>query len=133
MSLIEWNDALYSVKIDQFDEDHKKLLSFINDLHEAMRRGEGKSKLSQIFNDLRSYTQYHFKAEEKQMAMAGYPGLEAHKKLHKDLTDQLGALTQDLHSGKKEISIETFRFLKDWLFNHIQVADKKYVPWLTQK
>jgi hemerythrin len=130
MSLIEWNNALYSVQINEFDNDHKKLLQFINDLHTSMLKGQGKEKLSQILVELKAYTQYHFTAEEKQMAAAGYPDLEQHKKYHSDLIKQLSELIKDFEYGKREASIETFRFLKEWLFNHIQVADKKYVPWL---
>jgi hemerythrin len=130
MALIEWSNALYSVKIDSFDNDHKKLLQYINDLHSAMLKGQGKDALSKILNDLSEYTHYHFKAEEKQMLESGYPDYEEHKRLHNELTVQLTDLMQDYKLGKREVSIETFKFLKEWLFNHIQVADKKYTPWL---
>ena len=130
MTLIEWNDNLYSVNIEKFDEDHKKLLQFINDLHQAMLQGQGKEKLSVILDELLDYTRYHFSAEEAEMQKANYPELENHKKLHKELTDQLHQLIEDYKAGKKEVSIDTFRFLKEWLFNHIQVVDKKYEPWL---
>jgi len=130
MSLVEWNNALYSVKIEEFDNDHKKLLQFINDLHSAMLKGKGKETLSQIFEELKTYTLYHFAAEEKQMEQAGFPELEAHRQQHLLLIDQLNNLMSDYNSGKREVSIDTFRLLKEWLFNHIQVVDKKYTPWL---
>jgi len=130
MSLLEWTNAQYSVNIEEFDNDHKKLLQFINELHEAMLKGQGKEKLSQILDELMAYTQYHFTAEEKEMAKAGYPELEEHSQLHNKLIEQLKELIKDFKLGKREASIETSRFLKEWLFNHIQVADRKYVPWL---
>ncbi len=130
MTLIEWDNNLYSVNIEKFDNDHKKLLQFINDLHQAMMQGQGKAKLSNILDELLDYTRYHFSAEEAEMQKANYPELENHKKLHKELTDQLHQLIEDYKAGKKEVSIDTFRFLKEWLFNHIQVVDKKYEPWL---
>jgi hemerythrin-like metal-binding protein len=132
MTLIEWNNALYSVKIEAIDKDHQKLLQFINDLHQAMLTGQGKETLSKILKELQAYTKYHFEAEETLMAKAGYPELEEHKLLHRDLEKQLAELIKDYGYGKREVTIETFRFLKEWLFQHIQVVDKKYVPWLTK-
>jgi hemerythrin len=133
MALIEWSNALYSVKVDEFDNDHKKLMQLINDLHEAMLRGKGRDKLSLILKDLYIYTENHFIAEEKQMAAAGYPEMEEHKKEHRNLIEKLDQLNRDYEAGKREVSIETFKFLKEWLFNHIQVVDRKYTPWLIKK
>jgi hemerythrin len=130
MSIVEWNNALYSVKIEEFDNDHKKLLQLINDLHLAMLKGKGKETLSQIFGELKAYTLSHFAAEEKQMTQVDFPGLESHRQHHQDLVDQLDKLISDFNSDKREVSIDTFKLLKDWLFNHIQVVDKKYTPWL---
>ena len=133
MALIEWNKALYGVDVARFDEDHKKLLDFINQLHESMLQGKGKEKLTEILVALQQYTRYHFAEEEKEMRNVGYPDVEAHIQLHQTLTDQLGKYISDFENNKREVSIETFRFLKEWLFNHIQVADKKYVPWMKAK
>lgn len=130
MSLLEWNNALYSVSFERFDRDHKKILRFINELHEAMLKGQGKETLSQILKELLHYTQYHFAAEERVMANNGYPELEEHRQSHQNLIEQLEELIKDFKLGKMEVSIETSTFLKEWLFNHIQVADRKYVPWL---
>lgn len=130
MALIEWSDTYYSVKVEQFDNDHKKLVGFINELHDAMMQGKGREKLNHILSELLDYTQYHFDAEEAQMEQAGYPELEAHKELHQSLIAQLKELITDFTDGNREISVKTFRFLKEWLLNHIQVADQKYTPWL---
>jgi len=89
MALIEWNDHLYSVKIDQFDADNKRIVLFINDLHTAMLTGKGREKLGTLLNDLLTYTQSHFSSEEKEMEAVGYPELDTHKRLHRDLIIQL--------------------------------------------
>ncbi len=130
MALIEWNDTQYSVKVEQFDNDHRKLMGFINELHEAMMEGKGKDKLNHILSELLDYTHYHFEAEESQLAEAGYPELEEHKQMHQALIGQLKELITEFTGGKREISVKTFMFLKEWLFGHIQFADKKYTPWL---
>jgi hemerythrin len=131
MALIEWNNTLYSVKVKEFDNDHKKLVQLVNDLHAAMMKGQGKDKLSEILKELSSYTEYHFNAEEKKMAAVNYPELKEHKKEHEELIEKLNLLREDFQLGKREVSIETFKFLKEWLFNHIQVVDRKYTPWIS--
>jgi hemerythrin len=40
MALITWNDG-YSVKVKQFDDQHKKLIDMVNELHDAMGIGKG--------------------------------------------------------------------------------------------
>ncbi len=42
MPLIEWSDKL-STGTRMFDEQHKKLVAMINELHNAMKYGRGKN------------------------------------------------------------------------------------------
>lgn len=130
MALYDWDNTLYGVGITRFDDDHKKLLGFINKLHEAMLDGKGKDVLDGIYQELIDYTRYHFSAEEQQMLEANYPQYAEHKAMHANLMIQFADLQEKLKSGDRKISIETFGFLKDWLFGHIQVQDKKYAPFL---
>jgi len=130
MALYDWDNVLYGVGINRFDDDHKKLLGFINKLHEAMLSGKGKDVLDGIYQELMDYTKYHFSAEEQQMIQANYPHYAEHKAMHSSLITKLSELQEKLKSDNRKISIETFGFLKDWLFGHIQVQDKKYAPFL---
>lgn len=130
MSIVQWNNSLYSVGNDEFDAHHKKLLEFINELHHAMMAGAGKQKLEEILNELMDYTNYHFQAEEAAMIDADYPDLLEHKKQHQELIDQLNNLIADFKNNRLEVTIETSKFLKEWLFKHIQGTDKKYASYI---
>lgn len=130
MALIDWDQALYGVNIEQFDKDHQKILDFINQLHQAMLQGKGKDILQAILLELKSYTQYHFGLEEKEMIRVSFPEYQSHRQQHRQLIEQLQELIEMHQQDKREVTIETFKFLKEWLFNHIQVVDKKYVPYL---
>ncbi len=130
MELIEWDNTLYSVQIEEFDNHHKKIVNLINKLHKAMLKGEGKQVLGAIFLELKNYTQYHFNAEEQKMIGANYPDFAKHKNEHKELLLQLSKHIQDYEWNKREVTIDTLRFLKEWLFNHIQISDKKYSSFL---
>ncbi|MFW5778312.1 MAG: bacteriohemerythrin [Bacteroidota bacterium] len=130
MGIVEWSNSLYSVKHDEFDQHHKKLLDFINDLHDSMMSGKGKETLEKILNELRDYTEYHFHAEEQQLKKVNYPDFLIHQREHQNLIQKLNDLIEDYHNNRLEVSIETSKFLKEWLFGHIQGSDKKYVSYL---
>ncbi len=77
MALMQWNDSL-SVNIKEVDDQHKKLVAIINELHDAMRAGSGNAVLGNIFSKLTQYVASHFATEEKLMSTHNYPGYLAH-------------------------------------------------------
>ena len=126
MSLITWSDK-YSVKNLQIDTQHKKLVSLINELHDAMRTGTAKTKLEKILNDLILYTKEHFRTEEQLMQKANYKNFPIHKNEHENLTVKVVDLQKAVKAGTANITIELMNFLRDWLVNHIEKSDKQYV------
>lgn len=132
MSLLEWNGD-FSVNIKQFDNQHKKIVNLINELHTAMLHAKGKEVLGKILNDLSDYTVFHFSSEEKIMQEYNYPGYVMHKAEHDKLTKQVAELVENYKSGKQLISQEVMNFLKKWLVEHIAGSDKKYSTYLNNK
>ncbi|MFO8068021.1 MAG: bacteriohemerythrin [Bacteroidales bacterium] len=132
MALFNWNQS-YSVEIDKFDNHHKKIIDLINNLHESMMQGKGKELLGGILNELKDYTQYHFREEELDMAKYGYLEYFDHKQKHKDLIKQLDELIEKNKTGSKEITIETFNFIKKWLTDHIKGVDKRYSSFFIKR
>ncbi len=127
MPLIQWNNDLYSVKIESIDKHHQTLISLINQLHEAMREGNAKEIMDGILHELNDYTIYHFNAEEDLMRSHNYPMEEYtfHKEQHEEFKFKLSELVEKYQNEEILISIETSKFLKEWLVNHIQKVDKK--------
>lgn len=129
MSLLNWNEN-YSVKVEVFDNQHKKLVEIINELHEAMRAGKSKDVLDKIFGELIDYTVHHFAAEETLMKKHAFPGYETHKAEHEELTQQALKLQADFKSGRAMLSLEVMEFLKKWLLEHIMGTDAQYSDFL---
>src|SRR5690606_34516511 len=125
MALISWSDSL-SVKVKQFDDQHKKLVDMVNQLFDAMKAGKGNQVMGDILKSLIQYTQTHFAAEERVLKQHGYPDLEAHKKEHNALVMQVLDLQKQLQEGKSVLTQHVMTFLRDWLSKHIQGDDKKY-------
>ena len=78
MALIDWN-PVYSVKVKKFDDQHKKLIDLINELHDAMKAGQGDTMLGKILQSLVTYTQVNFGEEINTLQSCGYPELTRHK------------------------------------------------------
>lgn len=132
MALISWSDSL-SVKVKQFDDQHKKLVDMVNQLFDAMKAGKGNQVMGDILKSLIQYTQTHFAAEERIMKQYGYPDVEAHKKEHNALVMQVLDLQKQFQEGKAVLTQNVMTFLRDWLSKHIQGDDKKYGVYLNGK
>jgi hemerythrin len=132
MALLTWS-AKYSVQVKQFDEQHRKLIEIVNNLHDAMKVGKGKEVLGKVLDSLIAYTRDHFNEEERLMRANGFPGYEEHKKEHNLLVLQATDIQKQFHAGKAILTQEVMAFLKSWLEKHIQGTDKNYGPFLNQK
>jgi len=132
MSLISWSNAL-SVNIKQIDEQHKKMIDIINDLHDAMSQGKGSAALAKIFDEMVDYTHTHFTAEEQLMAKYGYPGFVMQKSEHDALTKKVLDWQRQYKEGKIVLSMDVMGFLRDWWTGHIMGSDQKYAPFLKGK
>jgi len=132
MSIFTWSDDL-SVGVQAFDNQHKRLIALINELHDAMAAGKGSTVLGSILSELADYTAYHFKAEEAIFEKYGYPGLGSHRASHDDLTRKVLDFKSQFEAGKAVLSMEIMKFMTDWLTNHILGEDKAYTAYLNGK
>ncbi len=132
MAFIEWNDK-FSVNIKEVDAQHKKLVSMINELYDAMKAGRGSDITGKILSGLIQYVGTHFATEERLMSAHNYPGYQAHKSEHQKFSQKASELQKEFQKGVPVLTVELFSFLKDWLQGHILNADKKFGPFLNNK
>lgn len=132
MSLIQWKTE-YEVGIHQIDEQHKQLVSWINQFHEAMREGKSSQVAGDILQKLVDYTHYHFQTEESLLEQYSYPGYIAHKAKHQELIKQVKEFQDKLNKSPIGLSVPMMEFLKSWLLDHIKDADKQYSQFLQHK
>jgi hemerythrin len=132
MALFIWKDE-YSVNIKQIDEQHKKLVAILNELHSAMLTGKATDSLGIILDELLDYTKYHFKTEEDLMKEHNYTHYTIHKDNHDEFVTKILQFYDEFKSGKKAISIDLMFFLRDWLINHINGTDKMYSQFFNNR
>jgi hemerythrin-like metal-binding protein len=122
----------YSVGVKVLDEQHIVLFQLINNLHEAMMKGQAQTFTGPLLHKLADYTRTHFTAEEKMMAATSFPGLAAHCKIHLALIKQVETFAGRYDTGKTLLSLDLLNFLRDWLNNHILKSDHEYGSWLNE-
>jgi hemerythrin len=131
LAAIQWTPD-YSVGVESIDNDHKVLISLLNQLDDALRGKEPMEAVRNVLDALLEYTDYHFSREEQLMASANYPDLDAHKRTHATLRAQVADI-RDRYVRKPESihAREVLAFLRNWLTSHIMGRDKLYQPFMS--
>ena len=132
MTNIQWNDA-YSIGFKVIDDQHKKLIGFLNDLYAAQSHGMLQANISGTLDKLAEYTVYHFSEEEKLFEFYKYPKAAEHKEEHIYFVDKVKDLQLELSKGSVVLSLKTMDFLKDWTITHILGTDKEFGDFVNQK
>lgn len=131
MSLMDWNEKL-NVGVDQMNDQHKVILTYMNTLYDDYQANKPFSVLKSSLDSLKDYTIKHFKEEEEYMESIDYDGIASHKIIHEKLLKTLGEHYENITSTQK-FNNDFFHFLKFWLSSHIQGIDVKYGKLKDQK
>jgi hemerythrin-like metal-binding protein len=129
MSLLTWNDT-YSVGVEALDDQHNGLFETLNELHDAMAKGQAKNITGPLLQSLVDYTHDHFAAEEALMATTKYPRLIEHRARHHELIQQVNDFVNRFNRGEIALSLPLMQFLREWLTTHIQKEDMAYSGWM---
>ena len=115
------------------DEQHKELISKINDLLDAVETSQGQATAMRMLNFLNDYVVYHFEAEENLQKEVGYPGLADHQKQHESLKQTVAALTEMLteEEGASPAFVEQLnKKVVEWLYKHIEGYDRSVAEYI---
>jgi diguanylate cyclase (GGDEF)-like protein/hemerythrin-like metal-binding protein/PAS domain S-box-containing protein len=112
------------------DEQHRELLKLANALLAAKLDGSSFEELRQHIERLTTHVAQHFHDEEKVLRAAGFPGLERHAAIHRDLLARATELVERFHQGKLDLG-ELFLFLaQDVVARHMLGADRDFRLYL---
>jgi hemerythrin-like metal-binding protein len=132
MAFITWTSKM-SVGVEKLDNDHQKLISYINQLHEGLTSGLGISDMTYILGGLASYAVGHFANEETLMRDHSYQSIADHLREHKAFLKKVQDFQLQLQSGRKSFSLELMSFLSSWLVNHVMNTDMQYKLFFNKK
>ncbi len=125
MALIKWRDS-YSVGVDKFDQEHMLLVELINEMFIIVRDKGDVATLTDAVEKLVDYTRVHFSDEEEALEKVNYPKLEEHKEIHTNLLEQVVEFQEQIAAEGKDLRTDLYKFLRDWLINHILDEDMQY-------
>ena len=127
---MSWTSDL-SVGVAALDDDHKRLIGIINQLHFGITAGHDKEVLETVLDELVEYTRFHFGREEEMLIKAGYTSTPEHVNEHEQFIRRISRVQERLKSVPPAVlDFELMDFLRAWLFSHILVSDKQYGPRL---
>ncbi len=125
---IEWKSQ-YNTGLPLIDNQHKKLIDIINDLFAHMKDGGDRMLLGQIIDQLKDYTVNHFRTEEDLMKKTNYKEYQAHKRVHDTFVQKVSENLDKLKNGERVSPADLYKFLKNWLVDHIEREDRGgYAP-----
>ncbi len=122
---LEWTEEL-STGVPEMDEQHRKLIEILNQFYEAVEKGEKARAIEELVRGAKDYTNFHFGAEERFMEEIGYPELEAHRKAHQNLVNEVLLAEEKYAQGDEKAIRGLASFLLSWLYTHILRTDRKY-------
>ena len=127
---LKW-DERYNVGVDVIDKEHKKLFSILNKLY-TFGHNEEKSHFAcqEAIKYFKDHAMQHFADEEAYMTSINYPGLDAHRRIHRDFRERmLPALEHELEMTHfSESSIHHFLGVcAGWLIGHTLIEDRMIV------
>lgn len=128
MALVTWSDK-FNLDIPLMDEQHKKWVSILNELHDAMKGGYTQTQIGAIIKQLVDYTETHLSSEERYLKSINYPDREGHKLIHEKMVERMKELQQKYETRDSSVAVELLNFVHHWLVNHIQGADRRYAQY----
>ncbi len=126
-----WSDQLLTGN-EIIDKQHKEIFELAAQLIESEKTVKIELESNRILEYLEDYCDRHFSAEEALQIKCGYPGYEAHKKMHESFREELVELKHRFitFGASYTLAVETIVFMLEWLANHINKSDKVLAAYI---
>ncbi len=119
-------EELEMLNVAVIDLQHRELINMLNRLNDAVKNYESRKDIYRIIDEVISYTRLHFATEEQLMVQSGFPEIESHKKMHRELIEDTLRLKDKLDYVGEDMFSDWFNH---WPFSrvlaHIQYGDKQ--------
>ncbi len=130
--MLWWSDDL-KTGITLIDEQHKSIFEKGN---EVFRLGSNmdKNKFEKVIVFLMAYTNNHFMEEENLMINYKYEDLLEHRRQHNYFVEEIYKIyLKSIESIDQELLIDLKNLIIEWLSDHINVHDKKFIKEMNEK
>jgi hemerythrin len=121
----------YMTGIKELDEEHVGIFARIKDMLQIGNNGD---KAIERFDEFVLYLDAHYRAEEKYMSEVGFPYLEKHIEVHREIVSKLQKNSQ--HSRQNVNYMGSMYYLNDlkrMLLAHIDQYDLQVSDYLKER
>ena len=113
-----------SINVAIIDDQHKSIANIVNNIHQQLAI-HNKQVITQLLNSLIEEIEIHFETEEKMMKDTKFLGYFSHKLEHDRFYNQMLQTVNGYKANPTFIDEDKLIGIKKWLFNHIELSDKK--------
>ena len=126
---IVWKDT-FNTGYKRIDEQHEKFVGMLNRLYDINADKDlSNPKIRQEFNsvlkDTIDYMVYHFRTEEDIMKAINYKNIAKHSSKHRDFSNKIFDEVKNYTANNYIDIVSLITYLRNWLFNHILIEDKR--------
>lgn len=130
-------DPKYRIGIDEMDIQHARWIRLIEEFRavaaDHLCDREGVAAARRALVALLDYTRSHFASEERFIAAFRYPGLEEHKRHHRDIEAAVRKLLREIDDAELHTPLKLNLFITVWLLEHIMHEDWNYARYIQQQ
>jgi hemerythrin-like metal-binding protein len=100
--IFRWSDG-FNIGLREIDDQHERLVAMLNRLARHHTSKTADDDLLRVFDELVSYTAYHFQTEDRVMTEAAVDArhAEAHRRAHQDFVSKALAARRDAESSPR--------------------------------
>lgn len=125
-----WHD-LYEIGVDFVDDDHKKLLSLMVEIRDAIKSSNFEA-CTVLLIDLLDCAKLHFDREESYLESVGWEGLPEHRLYHGELLKQADVMRAICAGIQESHDLqECFDSMAKFLVDDILRGDIKFKSFLS--
>jgi hemerythrin-like metal-binding protein len=126
MDFIEWDDS-FLTGFHEIDVQHRYLVRVINGVYDQYVTNREVKGFDDSIAELEKYALYHFRAEEQMMRASEFLYSQKHILEHQNFFLKVKFFKDRVQIEDTEVVIELINFLKEWLLNHVNGADRLYI------
>ncbi|MBF0613337.1 MAG: bacteriohemerythrin [Magnetococcales bacterium] len=129
---MEWHDR-FTLGIPALDQDHQEVIAQLVVIYRAFATNSGMAVILQHLDRFVQVTRGHFVREEEVMGRQGYPDLKNHKQEHALFLKKIEEFIHKLRRENLPFSQEMALYMKNWLTQHLQGEDSRFVHFANRK
>jgi len=123
MGSLQWSTS-HAVFIEEVDDEHQEIFRALADLEGVLSHDSHGSDTLKVAERLTALALEHFAHEERLMRAARYGSIRWHKRSHDAAARAVKRFVVRIEQGEAGAGTELVEYLKRWLTDHAQVADK---------